>query len=149
MPLLRQSLYSQNVCIYLAPTADARDTWLSLMRTVAFEGRAFVLSANQCVRRVDLPGWITGDVAGAADVKEEGVDGVGVGVNGRKKSITAEGPHEIVWPEAGHSSSSFQKENPHGLESKGMYPSVRQHLQLIISQRIRLSRWLLYHLSHG
>ncbi|XHG01657.1 hypothetical protein AWENTII_005025 [Aspergillus wentii] len=98
MPLLRQSLYAQNVNIYLAPTADARDTWLALMRTVACEGRTFVVSSNQCVRYSELPAWIS-SVAGDADhgVHIPGAS-TSTGVKHRKKSVTAEGPHEIVWP---------------------------------------------------
>ena len=60
MPLARMALYGKGVEIYLAPTADARDTWQATLRHIACEGRCFVLGANQYVTRdmypPDLPG---------------------------------------------------------------------------------------------
>ncbi|KAF2261773.1 carbon-nitrogen hydrolase [Lojkania enalia] len=105
MPLLRQALYCQNVNLWLAPTADARDAWLSLMRTVGIEGRCFVLSANQCVRRKHLPSWITGDVPTIQQQESIHANGDGHGVlehpvrARRRSTITlTEEKHEICWP---------------------------------------------------
>ena len=60
MPLARMALYGKGVEIYLAPTADARDTWQATLRHIACEGRCFVLGANQFVTKdmypPDLPG---------------------------------------------------------------------------------------------
>jgi nitrilase len=55
MPLLRTAMYAKGVQLYCAPTADDRDVWLSSMRHVALEGRCFVLSACQFLRRSDCP----------------------------------------------------------------------------------------------
>ena len=55
MPLARMSMYQQGVQIYLAPTADHRDTWQATMQHIATEGRCFVLGCNQYVTQEDYP----------------------------------------------------------------------------------------------
>ncbi len=55
MPLARSALYAQGVEIYLAPTADGRETWQSTIRHIALEGRCFVLTCNQFMTKAEYP----------------------------------------------------------------------------------------------
>jgi len=55
MPMLRMSQYAQGVQYYCAPTVDDRESWAGTMRTISLEGRAFVLSACQFMKRSDAP----------------------------------------------------------------------------------------------
>lgn len=55
MPLLRAAMYAQGIELYCAPTVDDRDTWFPTMRTIAVEGRCFVISACQYFSRASGP----------------------------------------------------------------------------------------------
>jgi nitrilase len=55
MPALRMAMYQQRIALYCAPTADDRDSWASTMQHIALEGRCFVLSACQHLRRSQFP----------------------------------------------------------------------------------------------
>jgi nitrilase len=60
MPLARAAMYAKGVEIYLAPTADPRDTWHSTLRHIACEGRCFVLGCNQFVSKDMYPADLEG-----------------------------------------------------------------------------------------
>jgi nitrilase len=55
MPMLRMAMYAKNIALYCAPTADDRETWLPSMQHIALEGRCFVLSACQFIRKKEFP----------------------------------------------------------------------------------------------
>ena len=67
LPLLRTAYYAEGIELYLAPTADGRETWLPTMRHIAMEGRCFVLTCNQIAHKSDYP-EIYGAVAPEEDV---------------------------------------------------------------------------------
>jgi len=58
MPMLRMAMYAKRIELYCAPTADDRNTWLPSMRHVALEGRCFVLSACQFLRKDAFPAGV-------------------------------------------------------------------------------------------
>jgi len=60
MPLARTAMYNKGVEIYLAPTADARDTWHATLRHIACEGRCFVLGCNQFITKEMYPADLDG-----------------------------------------------------------------------------------------
>lgn len=69
MPLLRTAMYAKGVELYCAVTVDDRETWVPTVRHIALEGRCFVLSACQFLKRIDLPpGYPTGRFAPDQDV---------------------------------------------------------------------------------
>lgn len=55
MPLARQALYAAGVQIYVAPTWDRGEPWLSTVRHVAKEGRVYVLACCSAMRLEDVP----------------------------------------------------------------------------------------------
>jgi nitrilase len=67
MPLARMAMYSKGVDIYLAPTADARDSWHATMQHIALEGRCYVLGCNQYFRKSAYGS----DFIGLAELEQE------------------------------------------------------------------------------
>ena len=67
MPLARMAMYGKGVEIYLAPTADPRDTWHCTLRHIACEGRCFVLGCNQFLTKDMFPD----DLEGLEDLKDQ------------------------------------------------------------------------------
>ncbi len=55
MPLARMAMYAKGLSIYLAPTADQRESWQATLRHIACEGRCFVLGCNQYFRKSMYP----------------------------------------------------------------------------------------------
>ena len=104
MPLARMALYAKGVELYLAPTADSRDTWQATLRHIACEGRCFVLGCNQYVTKAMYPADLPGiaDLAGQPEVMCRGgsVDRVAAGRRDRGAAVRP-GGHPLRRPGPG------------------------------------------------
>lgn len=67
MPLARTAIYQKGVQLYLAPTADSRESWQHTLRHIALEGRCFVMGCNQFVTKSMYPN----DLPGIADLDHQ------------------------------------------------------------------------------
>ena len=67
MPLARMAMYQKGVQLYLAPTADSRESWQHTLKHIALEGRCFVLGCNQFVTKSMYPK----DLPGIADLDQQ------------------------------------------------------------------------------
>jgi nitrilase len=67
MPLARAAIYAQRCDIYLAPTWDNSDTWVSTLRHIAKEGRQYVVGVAPLLRGSDVPEDLRGSVYGLED----------------------------------------------------------------------------------
>ena len=72
MPLARTYLYQLGIDIYLAPTADQRDSWQATMKHIACEGRCFVIGCNQFVTKDDYPDYLLQELEDKNDVMSRG-----------------------------------------------------------------------------
>ncbi|MPZ23346.1 MAG: carbon-nitrogen hydrolase family protein [Dehalococcoidia bacterium] len=70
MPLARYAMYARGVQVYLAPTWDRSEPWLSTLRHIAREGRAYVVGCCIAMRRSDIPPAIAERVPYPDDGKE-------------------------------------------------------------------------------
>jgi nitrilase len=55
MPLARFHMYAQGVEVWLAPTLAQGDGWVATLQHIAREGRVWVIGANPCLRRDQIP----------------------------------------------------------------------------------------------
>lgn len=55
MPLARYALYADGVEVYVAPTYDSGESWITTLRHIALEGRCWVLGSGTLLRGSDIP----------------------------------------------------------------------------------------------
>ena len=89
MPLARYAMYAWGTQVYVAPTWDRGEPWLSTLRHIAKEGRCFVVGCCMALRKADVleraealrpfyehvPEWVSGGDSAIVDPDGEFIAG--------------------------------------------------------------------------
>ncbi len=90
MPLARYAMYAWGTQIYVAATWDQGEPWLSTLRHIAKEGRAFVIGSCMALRKAD--------VAEKAESVQPFYKGLGEWINGGDSAIVNPDGEVIAGP---------------------------------------------------
>jgi len=104
MPLARYALAAWGEQIHVAPTWDRGEPWLSTLRHIAKESRAFVVGCCQAVRRADVPdrfAFKADFMAGVSEWINPG-DSAIVDPDGKIVAGPAHETETILYAEVGH-----------------------------------------------
>jgi nitrilase len=72
MPGARMKMYEQGVEVYMAPTADCRQSWQSSVIHIACEGRCYVLGCNQLITKSQYPPALQPELASMPEMMSNG-----------------------------------------------------------------------------
>jgi nitrilase len=101
MPLARFALYAQGTEIYVAPTYDAGEPWLSTMRHIAREGGCWVVGSGFALNGADIPASFPGKATLYPDAEEwiNSGDSVVVAPGGKVVAGPLHNEHGVLYAE--------------------------------------------------
>ncbi|MDZ4714662.1 MAG: carbon-nitrogen hydrolase family protein [Cytophagales bacterium] len=102
MPLARTAIYQQGIDVYLAPTADCRDSWQATLTHIACEGRCFVLGCNQYLTKEHYPADLRKKLQSDHPSLPSSGGSVIIGPLGKKLAGPSYGKEEILTAEIDH-----------------------------------------------